>query len=169
MGESRTPSDLESIVSKDVLYKVAYEETVRALSEQRAIVDSFRNRAGLLFSAAAVTASLLGPPALDGDGWGPAIWLAMLCFLGASAASLGIFWPRPWESVVDPQDVIETYIEGNEAAPVEELHRDLSVYMRNSYLENEEGLEQFAVLLQIASGLLTTEVILWMIATVIRV
>jgi hypothetical protein len=40
--------------------------------------------------------------------------------------------------------------------------------MHNSYLKNEEGLQQFALLLQIASGLLTLEVILWVTATVIR-
>jgi hypothetical protein len=40
--------------------------------------------------------------------------------------------------------------------------------MHESSLENEEGLEQFALLLQIASARLTLEVVLWMIATVIR-
>jgi len=138
------------------------------LSEQRAIIESFRTRAGLLFSAAAVTASVLGPRALHGQRWDPAIWLAMLCFLGVAAAALGIFWPREWESVVDPRQVIETYIEAGEVASVEELHRDLSIYMHDDFIENEHGLEQFGVLLQIASGLLTLEVILWMIATVIR-
>ena len=151
-----------------MLYKVAYDETVRALSEQRAIIESFRTRAGLLFSAAAVTASLFGPRTLPSQGWDPAIWFAMLCFVGAAAAALGIFWPREWESVVDPRHVIEIYIEAVEVASVEELHRDLSIYMHDDYMENEEGLEQFGALLQIASGLLTLEVIFWMIATVIR-
>jgi hypothetical protein len=60
--------------------------------------------------------------------------------------------------------VIEAYIEPPEAAPVEELHRDLSIYMHNSYLRNREGLTQLAVFLQVASGLLTLEVALWIIA-----
>lgn len=92
----------------------------------------------------------------------------MFCFLGVAASSLGIFWPRDWETAVSPGEVIKTYIEATEAAPVEGLHRDLSIYMHNSYLENEEGLEQFALLLQIGSGLLTLEVSLWMLATVVR-
>jgi len=92
----------------------------------------------------------------------------MLCFLGVAVFSLGVFWPRGWETAASPMEVIETYIEAAEAVPVEKLHRDLSIYMHNSYLENEEGLEQFSLLLQLASGLLTFEVILWMIATVIR-
>ena len=132
------------------------------------MIDSFRTRAGLLFSASVVTASLYGPRALHGEGSGLVIGLAMLCFLGVAAASLGIFWPRRWESVANPQEVIDTYIEASEATSVEELHRELSIHMHDSYRDNDEGLDQFALLLQIASGLLTVEVILWMMATVFR-
>jgi hypothetical protein len=155
-------------VSNDPLYKLAYDEVVRALSEQQAMIDSFRTRAGLLFSASVVTALLLGPQALQGEGAEPVIGLAMLCFLGVAAASLGIFWSRRWESVVNPREVIDTYIEASEAASVEELHRELSIHMHDSYRDNDEGLDQFALLLQVASGLLTLEVVLWMMATVIR-
>jgi hypothetical protein len=49
-----------------LLYKVAYDEAVRALSEQRDAIDSFRTRAGLLLSAAAITTSFLGAQALEG-------------------------------------------------------------------------------------------------------
>jgi hypothetical protein len=35
--------------------------------------------------------------------------------------------------------------------------------MHNSYVENRDGLEQLATFFQIASGLLTVEVILWII------
>lgn len=44
------------------------------------------------------------------------------------------------------------------------IHRDLSIHMNKSYTANRVGVQQFAVLLQIASGLLTVEVILWIIA-----
>ncbi|HET9591859.1 MAG TPA: hypothetical protein VFP17_02985 [Solirubrobacterales bacterium] len=154
------------MVENDLLYKLAYDEAVRALSEQQAMVDSFRNRAGLLFSAGAVTVSLLAPRALRGGGWNPPIWLAMLCFIGVAAGTLGIFWPRKWESVVNAQEVIDTYIEAVEAPDVGEVHRELSIHMHASYCTNDEGLRQFALLLQVASGLLTFEVVLWMLAIV---
>ena len=64
----------------------------------------------------------------------------------------------------NPRDVIQTYIEAVEPAPLDELHRDLSLHMHNSYIENREGQEQLSVLFQVASGLLTIEVILWIIA-----
>jgi len=77
--------------SEDTLYKVAYDEAVRALAEQQSIVDSFRDRAGLLFSAAAITTSFLGAQALRGGDSSLASWLALLCFAAVAAASLAIF------------------------------------------------------------------------------
>ena len=71
---------------------------------------------------------------------------------------------RRWEFTANPRDVIQTYIEADEPAPLDELHRDLSLHMHNSYIENREGQEQLSVLFQVASGLLTVEVILWIIA-----
>lgn len=148
---------------KDRLYKVAYDEAVRALSEQQGVIDSFRTRAGLLLSAAAITTSFLGAQALDGGNSNIAAWLALIGFVGVAAISLAILWPR-LEFTANPRDLIQTYIEAEEPAPIEELHRDLSLHMHNSYVENREGLEQLAVFFQVASGLLTVEVILWIIA-----
>ncbi|HXS33811.1 MAG TPA: hypothetical protein VN758_08585 [Solirubrobacterales bacterium] len=88
----------------------------------------------------------------------------MIGFAGVAAISLAILWPRRWEFTANPRDVIQTYIEAENPALVEELHRDLSLHMHNSYIENRAGLEQLAIFFQIASGTLTVEVILWIIA-----
>jgi hypothetical protein len=151
-------------VSQDLLYKVAYDEAVRALSEQQAVIESFRSRAGLLFSAAAITTSFLGGQALDRGNLNSASWLALFCFVVVATACLAVLWPRRWEGGVSPRDVIETYVEAEEIAPIEELHRDLSIHMHNSYLENRERLKQLSVFLQVASGLLTLEVLSWVLA-----
>jgi len=62
---------------KDLLYRVAYDEAVRALSEQQGVIDSFRTRTGLLLSAAAITTSFLGAQALNGGN--QVLWLGSLC------------------------------------------------------------------------------------------
>lgn len=75
----------------------------------------------------------------------------------ASSGSPRPPWPffgRAGGSSPNPRDVIQTYIEAEEPAPIEELHRDLSLHMHNSYAENRRGLEQLAIFFQIASGLL---------------
>jgi hypothetical protein len=149
-----------------LLYEVAYDEAVRALSEQQAAIDSLRTRGGLLLSTAAVTTSFLGAQALGGNHSSPFPWLALMAFVGVAATTLAILWPRTWEFAADPREVIQAYVDSAEMAPVEELHRDLSLLMHKSYLENREGFEQLVVFIQIASTLLTVEVVLWIIAIV---
>ncbi|MEX2106956.1 MAG: hypothetical protein WD810_08670 [Solirubrobacterales bacterium] len=147
--------------NKDILYKVAYEEAVRALSNQQAAIESFRARAGLLLSAAAITASFLGAQALDRGDSRLSIWLAMAGFVGVASLSLALLWPRPWEFTANPREVILAYVEAENPAPVDELHRDLSLHMHHSYIENRKGLEQLAIVFQIATGLLVIDVVLW--------
>jgi hypothetical protein len=148
----------------DILYRVAYDEAVRALSEQQGTIDSFRTRAGLVLSAAAITTSFMGTQALEGGKSHWAAWLALAAFVGVAVVSLGILWPRRWEFTANPRDVIQTYIESEQPAPIDELHRDLSLHMHDSYSENRKGLEQLAAFFQIACGLLALEVVLWIIA-----
>jgi hypothetical protein len=77
-------------------------------SVQQDAIDSLRTRAGLLFSAAAITTSFLGAQALNGGGPGLTVWLAMAGFVGLALVSLAILWPRGWEFTANPQDVIQT-------------------------------------------------------------
>lgn len=151
-------------MAADLLYKVAYDEAVRALSEQQQAIESFHARAGLLFSAAAITTSFLGTEALGGGGLNCASWPALLCFVAVAAASLAVLWPRAWDVIVDPRDVIDTYIESVDPASIEELHRELSLHMHGSYLENRGGIRKLIVFLQVASVLFATEVVLWIVA-----
>jgi len=74
----------------DALYKVAYDEAVRALSEQQAAIESVRTRAGLLLSAAAVTTSFLGAQALQSGSSTFFSWLALLAFVAVAATSLAV-------------------------------------------------------------------------------
>jgi hypothetical protein len=151
-------------MTSDLLYKVAYDEAVRALAEQQSFVDSLRNRAGLLLTAAAITTSFLGAQALRGGDFDLFVWLALAGFVGVSAASLTVLWPRPWEVTTSSRDVITPYVESGEPAPIEDLHQDLSLHMYSSYLANGEVLAKLVVLLQVASVLLVVEVVLWIIA-----
>jgi hypothetical protein len=84
----------------DALYKVAYDEAVRALSEQQAVVESFRARAGLLFTAAAVTTSFLGAQAFQAGDSVLVSSLALICFLAVALTSLAVLWPRQWEGAL---------------------------------------------------------------------
>jgi hypothetical protein len=151
-------------VEKELLYKVAYDEAVRALSEQQAEIDSFRTRGGMLLSAAAITTSFLGAQSLqDGNSNLPA-WLALMAFGGVAALSLALLWPYVWQVTLDPLEVVAVYVKSEHPAAGEALHRELIQHMHAGYLRNREGLDLLAVLFQIASGLLALEIALWMVA-----
>ena len=154
---------------KELHYRIAYEEAVRALSQQQSTVESLRARAGLLFSAAAVTTSFLGAQALGSQGVTPATWLALAFFLGVALAILAILWPHPLEFTADPANVIETYVESEDPASTAVIYRDLSLHMHHSYAENLRGQKQLASRFQMAGVLLTLEVLVWIIDLAIKV
>ena len=88
----------------------------------------------------------------------------MFCFVAVASVSLAILWPRKWEFTANPLGVIESYTESAESVRPEELHRDLSLDMQGSYLENRKGLKKLVVFFQVANVLLAVEVVLWIIA-----
>lgn len=144
-------------------YRIAYEEAVRALSQQQAMIDGLRARAGFLLSAAAITTSFLGAQALKSGGPSLATWLALVCFVGLSVAVLAVLWPRRLEFTANPANVIENCIETARPYSGPEIHRDLSLHMHDSYTENCAGHKQLAFRFRLASALLTIEVLFWLI------
>ena len=148
---------------KDFPYRIAYDEAVRALSQQQSTIESLRTRAGLLLSAAAITTSFLGAQALNDGGPGLPTWLALSSFMGLSIAALAILWPHRLEFTADPANVIESYIETEEPLSAAEIHRDLSLHMHDSYADNLLGQKQLAPRFRLAGALLTVEVVFWLI------
>jgi hypothetical protein len=145
-------------------YKLAYDEAVRALSQQQTVLDNFRTRAGILLSAAAIATSFLGGQALRQASMSAWSWLAVLGFVGLSASTLLILWPRrDWEFAAIPRRLISIYIETENPLSVERIHRDLALHMQDSYDMNEARLERLIVYFRLAVVLLTVEVLAWVI------
>jgi hypothetical protein len=144
-------------------YRIAYDEAVRALSQQQGMIDSLRTRAGLLLPAAAITTSFLGAEALSAGGPTLASWLALAGFVGVAMAVLAALWPHRLEFTADAANVIKSYVETDEPLPVSEVHRELSLHMHDSYAENRIGQKQIAFRFRLAGSLLAIEVIFWLI------
>jgi hypothetical protein len=145
----------------DALYRVAYDEAVRALAEQQALIESLRARAGLLLSAAAIATSFLGSQALTRVRLGPLGWIGLACFFAATATALAILWPRELILTADPEAVIRIYVEAGEPTSIGTLYRDLSLHFRRGLEENRLTLDRLSTLLQIGSALLAIEILLW--------
>jgi hypothetical protein len=144
-------------------YELAYDEAVRALSQQQGVLDGFRSRAGILLSAAAIATSFLGGQALRAT---PSVWswVAIACFAGLAVSALVILWPRQdWAFAAVPSEIITSYIEVEEPLAVSVIHRDLSLHMENSYVDNERRLRPLILFFRVASALLVVEVAAWVV------
>jgi hypothetical protein len=148
---------------KDFPYRIAYDEGVRALSQQQGMSEGLQTRAGLLLSAAAITTSFLGAQALQAGSPTIATWLALASFVSLSIATLAILLPHPLEFTANPANVIESYIETREPLSGAGIHRDLSLHMHRSYAENLASQKQLAALFRLAGVLLVIEVITWIV------
>ncbi len=160
MDQTATKGD----AGRDALYKVAYDEAVRALSDQRLEIDSVHSRTGLLLSVAAIATSFLGARALEGGSLSPMSWLALASFIVTALVSLAVLLPSREEFSADAREVIETYIEAPQPASIKGLHRDLALHMHASYARNLGALGRLATLFQMACGLLIVEMIFWVLS-----
>ena len=155
-------SEGQTTADEGALYEVAYEEAARALSEQLSLIDSFRTRAGLLLSAAAITTSVLGSQALDRGPIGYVAWAALVSFFAVAILSLAILRQREWGA--DSAEIVKSCVESDSPGSVADLRWALTTQMHQSYASNWEDLTQIATLFEIASSLLLTEILSWLIA-----
>jgi hypothetical protein len=68
-------------VADAALYGLVFEEAVRALDDQRSVLDNMRTRSGIVLSAAAVTTSFFGGLALRDGSPGWLGWAAVVAFV----------------------------------------------------------------------------------------
>lgn len=147
-----------------LVHEIAYSEAVRALSEQHGVIDSFRTRAGLLLSSAAVTTSFLAGQAIHGGRVGVFGWLALLTFAAVATLALAAIGPRHWEIGAHPDETTDAYLDAERQDSAGDLHRAMTFRLRQAHLANRAALERLAVFLQMASSLLAAEVIIWILA-----
>jgi len=74
-------------VNERTPYELAYDEAVRALSQQQSVLDNFRTRAGILLSGAAIATSFLGGQALRSDALNSWSWSDVHRVGGPTAAA----------------------------------------------------------------------------------
>jgi hypothetical protein len=77
------------------LLKLAYDETVRRLSNQRQFLEQVRSLTGTLFGAATIATSFFGSQAFK-HGIGAAGWVGLSCFILATGISAYMFLPTAW-------------------------------------------------------------------------
>ncbi len=114
----------------------ALAEGKRALTEQADVLKDTRDRVGTVVSAAAVVVGLgLGFAFNSGDRAGDLAWygivaaiVAALAFAGVALSAAMIWRPLAGAFVIDAGTLVGSYLEGDPAASLVEMHRELGVH-----------------------------------------
>jgi hypothetical protein len=141
-----------------------YQEAVRGLQHQQAVMESLLNRAGTLIFAASFANSLLGSRALT-DGLGAWDWVAVGLLLVIGALAVVVLWPyyNLWFRF-DPQELLDRYVDADEPATMAGMHRDLALRIKADGLRNGRILGRMRVAVQLALVLLVINILAWMLS-----
>jgi hypothetical protein len=149
---------------EDEGYRLAHEEGLRAITQQQAVLDGLRGRAGTLLAVAALATSFLGGLALQGRRPSGYAWLAISLFLLAAAAVLYVLASQAgWRFRTRPSVIIREYVEGNPPAPVWEMHKQLAEHLEADFDANEEKMGRLFWALHVANIALAGEVVAWLL------
>jgi hypothetical protein len=150
-------------VPDDAVFRLIYEEAVRAIDDQRSVLDNMRTRSGIVLSAAAVTTSFFGGLALRDGRPGAFGWTAVLAFFVCGVSGLMILLPRGrWELRVSPAALVAAVEQA--PPPIAVVHRDLALYMDDAWEANERRMQLTMVWpLRIAAMALVVEVVAWVL------
>jgi hypothetical protein len=142
------------------LSECAQEQSRSTLDQQRHALESLRNRSGTLLTGATISTSFLGGQALAHGSLGLLSWLAIVCFVVVSLASLAILWPRQEAELMTDRPSPEPLIA---AARDDTAGRQLALLRHRclSVERNEAYLAQIATYLRIGVTFLLFEVLWW--------
>ena len=156
-------------MDNDAALRLAYDASVRAVNDQAQVLEALRSRAGTMFAAAALVASLLGGQVLDrrsfklvsfaGTGVG--------FFVMSALFTLVILWPFRFRLSVSASDIIQIVDERRaEHVPVtdEEAYRELALRLEVNYDRNSHTIKGLFWCFRLAILSMVAEVALWIAA-----
>jgi len=168
-------SDQPAVTSADraAIYEFVYHESQRNLTQQAAVLDNVRSRAGLLITAANIVIAFLGAPAIKNattpssastnvPGLTLGGWLAVGCFVIVGVCSIATLWPRRgWLFRFGAKEIIDRVDrQPDETLPL--MQRKLALLNEDSYLANEKKIDRLFWLLEVAAIFLFFEAALWL-------
>jgi uncharacterized membrane protein len=141
-----------------------YQESLRGLQQQQAAVESLHNRAATLIFASSFASSLLGSRALA-DGLGAWDWLAVGLLLAIGALTVVLLWPYyDLAFRFDPQDLLDTYVDGQAPATMAGMHRELALRIKADWHRNGRIVRRLREAFQLALILLLLDLLAWLLS-----
>ena len=129
-------------------YKLAYDAGLRALGDQATVLREVRDRAGTLFSAAAIAGGA-GSGLAFSVGWTIGVdsvgrigaLVALVAFVLVAVAVVKIWWPVRATLFQDSALIVDEFIEGTIPLRLPELHRELAYWLGAHVDRNRKTLE----------------------------
>jgi hypothetical protein len=147
----------------DSTYALAYEEALRGVVQQQAVLTDVRGRAATMLGAASISTSFLGGIALQDQKPTGLSWLAIGAFVAVGLLTIWILLPRRgWTFRMSARRLIKDYVEVEHPAELPEMYRDLALHLEHHFDGNQKRLGQLFWLLRVASALLVGEIVLWL-------
>lgn len=151
--------------------RIVYEESVRALTQQKEVLDGLRARAGTLLGAVSIATAFLSSQALDVPDLEGLAWTAIVLFCVVVGLALAVLVPFPWAWTFGhhPHLLIGIHLESERPPPSwkpstpSEIYRNLSYWNGAHYDKNGRKLALMFALFTIACLALAAEIVIWLI------
>jgi len=142
--------------------KLAYEEAVRGLDKQEALLEALRARTGVLMAASFLAASLLGQQAFQDSGPQGLAIAAVVAFVVSIGA--GVFILLPKTNLVFAAAAADFY-EGfyDFRSDMTEVYRRLAYDVDHLWDSNEREIRRLSWTFVLAAGSFVIEVVSWAI------
>lgn len=148
----------------DPRYELVWNESLRSITQQQALLESLRGRTGTLLSAAAIATSFLGGVAFDDQKVTSEGKIAVLLFALVGVLCVWVLRPRPnWHFRNAATSLIDEYVEGDSPCSLDELHKELALHNEKNYTTNQKKLHRMMVQYQVATAALIAEIVAWLI------
>jgi hypothetical protein len=150
--------------AEDQRKRLAYEESVRALTLQSSVLDDLRSRTGILLTAISLTATFVGSRALD-DGFTTWTEIAFVLFLLSAGFCLGVLWPAGnWGFTLNASAVLGKYVHGSDPKGLDQMLEEIAVLNQENWEENAERLRWLFWCFRLAVLALALQVPCWLMA-----
>ena len=148
----------------DPRLSLIYQEALRGLVQQQALVENFSNRAGSVIFATAFVNSLLGARAMP-DRLGMWEWTALGLLFLIGVAIVYMLWPyHKYAFRLDPKQLLAQYVDVEARATMSEMHRGLALQIENDRASNWRIIQRLRLALQLALTLLLLNILAWFAA-----
>ena len=149
---------------EDPRKRLAFEESIRALTLQSAVLDDLRSRTGILLTATSLTATFVGSRALDG-GFSTWTQVALGLFLMTGGFCLGVLWPTgDWGFTFDAKTILDGYVRHPCPATIDQMHVEFAEINQENWQKIDDTLEWLFWSFRLGVLALVLQVPCWLMA-----